>query len=86
LLDRHGVRAYFFGHDHDLQHIMVDNVHYLGCGAGVDTRPTTKISGSMFASDRPGFFSGQIAPDALSFAFIDRDGETIYQASIPARA
>jgi tartrate-resistant acid phosphatase type 5 len=85
LLDRHGVRAYFFGHDHDLQHIVVDGVHYLGCGAGADTRPTTKIAGSLFASDHPGFFSGKINGDVLDFSFVDTAGEAIYQAVIPLR-
>jgi tartrate-resistant acid phosphatase type 5 len=62
LLDRHGVRAYFFGHDHDLQHIMVDNVHYLGCCAGADTRPTTKISGSCSPATAPAFSAGRSPP------------------------
>ena len=86
LLDRHGVTAYFFGHDHDLQHIVVDGVHYIGCGAGANARPTSMITGSRFASDHPGFFSGQIAGDTLRFAFIGDAGETLYRAEAPVRA
>ena len=85
LLDRYKVTAYFFGHDHDLQHIVVDGVNYFGCGAGADTRPTTMIAGSRFASDHPGFFSGRIAGDTLSFAFIDQTGATIYQGEAQVR-
>jgi acid phosphatase len=86
LLDRYHVSAYFFGHDHDLQHIVVDGVSYFGCGAGADARPTAMIDGSRFASDRPGFFTGQIAGDSLRFAFIDYTGATLYRGQSPVRA
>ncbi len=39
LLEKYGVRAYFFGHDHDLQHIEVAGVHYIGCGGGGGDAP-----------------------------------------------
>jgi len=86
LLDRYRVSAYFFGHDHDLQHIVVDGVSYFGCGAGADARPTSMIDGSRFASDHPGFFTGQVAGDSLRFAFIDYSGETLYRGEAAARA
>jgi acid phosphatase len=86
LLDRYGVSAYFFGHDHDLQHIVVNGVSYFGCGAGADSRPTSMIDGSRFASDHPGFFTGRVSGDRLSFAFIDHTGATLYQAESPVRA
>jgi acid phosphatase len=86
LLEQYGVTAYFLGHDHDLQHIVVNGVNYIGCGAGSETRPTSMIEGSRFASDHPGFLSGQIAGDRLRFAFIDYTGATIYQAESPVRA
>jgi acid phosphatase len=82
LLERFGVHAYFFGHDHDLQHIVVNGVSYIGCGAGSDSRPTSKIDGSRFAGDRPGFFSGRFSADALRFSFIDYSGETLYRAEV----
>ena len=85
LLDRYGVTAYFFGHDHDLQHIAIDGVNYFGCGAGSETRPTSMIAGSRFASDRSGFFSGRIAGDTLRVAFIDYTGATLYQADVAVR-
>jgi tartrate-resistant acid phosphatase type 5 len=86
LLEQYGVTAYFFGHDHDLQHIVVNGVNYFGCGAGSETRPTSMIEGSRFASDHPGFFSGQIVGGALRFSFVDHTGSTIYQAETPVRA
>jgi acid phosphatase len=86
LLEQHGVTAYFCGHDHDLQHIVVGDVNYFGCGAGADTRPTSMIEGSRFASDHAGFFSGQITAKTLRFAFVDYTGATIYQGEAPVRA
>lgn len=85
LLDRHGVSVYLFGHDHDLQHIVVDDLHYIGCGAGGDTRRTSKIVGSLFAADDPGFFSGRIGGDHFDFAFFGADGDTLYRAMLPRR-
>jgi acid phosphatase len=85
LLERHGVSAYFFGHDHDLQHIVMDGIHHFGCGAGADARPTSMIAGSRFAGDHPGFFAGQIVGDVLRFAFIGATGETLYRAEAAIR-
>jgi acid phosphatase len=85
LLEQHGVTAYFFGHDHDLQHIAVNGVNYFGCGAGSETRPTSMIEGSKYAGDRPGFFSGGISGDTFHFAFIDLTGAMLYQADAHVR-
>ena len=34
MLDRHRVAAYLGGHDHNMQHVVKDNVHYVTCGTG----------------------------------------------------
>lgn len=49
LLDVHGVSAYINGHEHDLQHITVDGVHYITTGAGASTRSTGPTEGTRFA-------------------------------------
>ena len=38
MLEQYGVRVYLNGHDHDLQHVAVDGVHYLTCGGGSEPR------------------------------------------------
>jgi tartrate-resistant acid phosphatase type 5 len=83
LIDRFGVRAYLNGHDHDLQHIAVDGVHYLTCGAGAKTRPTAAIDGTFFAGSRLGFMAGMFGPEALGIAFVDEAGDILHRASIP---
>jgi len=77
LLDRHGVTAYFFGHDHDLQHIVGGRRALYRLWRRRECAPTSMITGSRFASDHPGFFSGQIVGDTLRFAFIGDAGETL---------
>src|SRR5262249_12348755 len=71
VLQRHGVSAYFNGHDHDLQHIEVGGVRYLTTGSGSRSRPTAKRAGTLFCSDRPGFLSMQIDRKRLQLAFWD---------------
>jgi tartrate-resistant acid phosphatase type 5 len=83
LIDRFGVRAYLNGHDHDLQHIAVDGVHYLTCGAGAKTRPTMTIEGTLFAESRRGFMAGMFGPEALGIVFVDEAGDILHKASIP---
>lgn len=83
LLERHGVTAYFFGHDHDLQHLAKSDVAYFGCGAGANARPTSMTEGSVFAADKPGFLSAEIGPDGLSFAFIDETGAVLHRGAVP---
>ena len=86
MLERHGVAAYLNGHDHDLQHIVVDGIHYVTCGTGADARPTSVVDGSLFAASRLGFMAGVLTPKELSFAFMSDGGETIYRSAIPRRA
>jgi acid phosphatase len=83
LIDRFGVRAYLNGHDHDLQHIAVDGVHYLTCGAGAKTRQTTTIDGTLFAVSGLGFMAGMFGREALGIVFVDEAGNILHKASIP---
>ena len=86
LLDRYGVRAYINGHEHNLEHIVVDGVHYITCGAGSATSPVVTPPPGQFASDHHGFMTMRLEAEALGFSFIDDAGATLYQASIPRRA
>jgi acid phosphatase len=82
LLDRYGVSAYINGHEHNLEHIAVDKVHYITCGAGSAISPVVTPPSSEFASDHHGFMTMRLDADALSFAFIDDYGTTMYENSI----
>ncbi|MFI4983264.1 MAG: purple acid phosphatase family protein [Nevskiales bacterium] len=86
LLDRYGVRAYINGHEHNLEHIVVDGVHYITCGAGSETSPVVTPPAGQFASDHHGFMTVQLAADTLRFACIDDTGATLYQADVQRTA
>ncbi|HUN44056.1 MAG TPA: tartrate-resistant acid phosphatase type 5 family protein [Acetobacteraceae bacterium] len=82
LLDRYGVHIYINGHEHNLQHIMQDGVHYITCGAGSQTFPVQAAPG-QFASGRQGFMTMRLEKDTLGFSLIDDQGTTLYRANIP---
>jgi tartrate-resistant acid phosphatase type 5 len=86
LLDRYGVRAYINGHDHSLQQIVVDRVHYITCGAGSATSAVATPPPGQFASDHHGFMTMRLEAEALGFSFVDDEGAVLYQGSIPRRA
>jgi tartrate-resistant acid phosphatase type 5 len=86
LLDRYGVRAYINGHEHNLQHVVVDGVHYITCGAGSATTPVVPAPPGQFSSDHHGFMTMRLEAEALGFRFIDDTGATLFQASIPRQA
>ncbi|MBL9097754.1 MAG: metallophosphoesterase [Alphaproteobacteria bacterium] len=82
LLERYRVAAYFNGHDHDLQHIVGNGIHYIGCGAGSQTRTVSTSEGARFFSDREGFAVCTIDARRMLIDFIDYKGERLYAASI----
>ncbi len=86
LLDRYGVCAYINGHEHNLEHIAVDGVHYITCGAGSATSPVVTPPPGQFASDHHGFMTMRLEAAGLGFSFADDAGAVLYQASIPRRA
>jgi tartrate-resistant acid phosphatase type 5 len=82
LLDRYSVKAYLNGHDHNLQHIIVNGIHYLTSGAGSKPRSTGKIAGTLFSSSKPGFLRASLSPTAMDIAFIDASGESLHTATV----
>ena len=82
LLDRFGVQAYINGHDHDLQHVVVDHVSYITCGAGCEARGTGSVPGTLFSASRLGFMTAEINRQSLAISFLDDKGQSIYSATI----
>ena len=84
LLEKHGVQAYFNGHDHDLQHLQTSKVNLFCTGAGskprvkVDTTPRTK-----FAVGCSGFITASLAADKLAVQMIDDQGKNLYAVTVP---
>lgn len=81
-MNRYGVHAYINGHEHNLQHIMRDQVNYITCGAGSQTDPVTAPPGE-FGSGSHGFMAIRLEAEALGFDFVDDKGATLYHAVIP---
>jgi tartrate-resistant acid phosphatase type 5 len=86
LLDRYGVAAYINGHEHNLEHIAVDKVHYITCGAGSAVTAVVVPPAGQFASDHHGFMTMRVEAEGLTFSFIDDAGLTLYQSTIPRLA
>ena len=83
LLDEYKVQVYFCGHDHDMQHLKVDNVHYIIAGSGSKTRPTSMIEGSLFAAAEVGFLKARLSSDMLEARWIGADQVVLHSAVIP---
>lgn len=86
MMEEHGVQIYLNGHDHDLQHIVVDGVNYLTSGGGAEPREVEAASGSLFCRSTLGFMAVTLTKTAFSFSFVGVDGQPMYEAEIPKAA
>jgi len=80
-----GVDLYFNGHDHILQHIFRDGIHFFGSGAGArkHTGVNKKYDGLMgYNEGSYGFMVHDLNKTALSTKFIDHTGATKYSYTI----
>ena len=84
LLEQFGVRAYINGHDHDLQHIQVDGVHYFTTGAGAEARPTGQIPQTLFSASALGFLSVSLGAGQGTFQFLGDTNSLLYEAVVYA--
>ncbi len=78
-----GVRAYFCGHDHDLQHLASEGIDYVVSGGGSTVRDVEMTGQSLFARKISGFASVALGAEGLHLAFIDENGQTIYRVDLP---
>ena len=85
LLEKHGVPAYFNGHDHDLQHIVRGSVEYFNTGAGSKVRPPGPTEGSRFYKGTPGFMAVSLGVEKMHVDVIDYTGALLYKAEVKNR-
>jgi acid phosphatase len=85
LFDRHHVAAYINGHDHNLQHIIVDGVSYLTCGAGSEAHRIAHPEESAFSAAVPGFMVVKMTPSAILITFLDARAQVLYHATLLPR-
>lgn len=85
MLDRHRVTAYICGHDHNMQHIVRDGIHYVLCGAGSSLRPPKSMDGTVFmAGGVFGFLRVGVSPHGIEIAFINNEGTILHNAAVSA--
>jgi len=82
LFERYGVNVYLNGHDHDLQHVVVNGINYVTSGAGASPRPTGSMQGTRFASSEAGFLRGRLSRTGMEIDFIDASGARLYSATL----
>ncbi|HEX7652672.1 MAG TPA: tartrate-resistant acid phosphatase type 5 family protein, partial [Verrucomicrobiae bacterium] len=84
LLEKHGVQAYFNGHDHDLQHLHAGQVHFFCTGGGSKPRKSIKeIPQTRFGIGCSGFIAASLNADTLAVQLIDDQGKVLHVAEVP---
>ena len=86
ILERHGVQAYFAGHDHNLQHLRPEgsSVNYFVSGAGSLTRAVEDANpNALFALRVPGFMAVSLTAKQMFVQAIDEHGHLFYFANVP---
>jgi acid phosphatase len=82
LLRRHGVQAYFNGHDHDLQHLKAGKVNLFDTGAGSQFRSTKQTRHTQWAKACSGFTTVNLQADRMNVRMIDNLGAVIYATTV----
>jgi tartrate-resistant acid phosphatase type 5 len=85
ILERHGVQAYFAGHDHNLQHLHPEGspVHYFVSGAGSLTRAVDpEDPDALFALRVPGFMAVSMTALQMYVQAYDEHGHLYYFTNV----
>ncbi len=84
MLQKHGVRIYFCGHDHVLQHLVHGDVNFFVCGGGASHRVVKQRNDVRFGAGSSGFLSMTLTAAAAQATYIDDKGVELYRTSISA--
>jgi len=83
LLEKHGVQAYFNGHDHDLQHLQAGRVNLFCSGAGSKPRETKTTAHTRFAKGCSGFTAVALQAEQMDVRMLDDQGRLLYKTTVP---
>jgi acid phosphatase len=83
LFKRYGVQVYLAGHNHNLEHLVVDGTHYLVSGGGAEPNRVATLDTAEFGSGRLGFLAARLSADSMRIKFVNEKGRPIYRATIP---
>ena len=78
ILKKHKVPVYICGHDHVLQHLKRDSMHFLVCGGGAEFRDVAERSDVIFGVGSLGFLSVKVTQSVLRFNFVNSDGVNLH--------
>lgn len=79
ILERHKIDIYICGHDHSMQHIIRNNIHYYVVGSGSEVTGCRDIFGTKFHKSTGGFVNMMVDKNKLTSNFIDNNGNILYQ-------
>jgi acid phosphatase len=82
ILDRNDVNLYFAGHDHDLQLLKDDQVHYAVSGGGSSMRKVNTTPYTLFSKSSLGFVLGSVNKETLHLYFINERGLLLFSKVI----
>ena len=82
ILRAHSVQAYICGHEHDLQHLCANGLHYVISGAAAEHRDTGHCAYSYFSASTLGFAAVSLTAQHMQLDFYNAGGQCIYQANI----
>ena len=84
VLHKHGVHAYFAGHEHDLQHNRPAHtqVEHFVSGAGSEIRPVAQREFTLFAQSQAGFAVVALTNSECLVQFVNDSGKVIYRYAL----
>lgn len=83
MLEKHKVPAYFCGHEHSLEHAILNNVHYFVSGAGSKVREITgHAPENVFAIGQQGFMAVAIESEMMYAYFVDMTGAILHTVKV----
>jgi hypothetical protein len=65
-----------------MQHLVVDDIHYLTCGAGATLRPSGHTNYTVFSKECLGFLEASVTAHSLDISFRDSAGTVLHTASL----
>lgn len=81
--EKHNVQMYFCGHEHDLQHQMINGVNYFVSGGGSNFRKNKdNQSYTKMATVTSGFMVVSVGKTSVTIYTIDYKGKIIYQTTV----
>ncbi|PZR40402.1 MAG: acid phosphatase [Azospira oryzae] len=82
LMEEYQVDAYLAGHDHSLQHIVVDGLNHFVSGAASEATQVGRLPQSKFAMSRYGFMLFSATANGILIQAIDEHGVVLYRTEL----